>query len=94
MAAFVSVRNKKKNKNTKKLSQFLKSHRAILLEFGMWTTDGEVHVHCKNHFIHKGSTELQMHENRIFFLPVNIFTVLSAGLRPTTLCLVKETVQR
>ena len=39
---------------------------------------------------HEGSTELQRCKNRIFFLPVNILTVLHAGFlaaRHTTMCL-------
>ena len=61
MAVFVSVRKKEENK--KKLSQILKSNisgilEAILLKFGMWSTDIGMwstdvggHVHNKNCFI-------------------------------------------
>ena len=50
IAVFVSVRKKKKNK--KKLSQFLKSHisgipDAISLKFGMWSTEVRGNVHSK-----------------------------------------------
>ena len=66
MAVFASVRKEEENKKEKpkKLSQFLKSHisgisEAILLKFGMWSTDIGGHVHSKKIMLfHKGSTEL------------------------------------
>ena len=58
IAVFVNVRKeeKKKKKNTKKLSQFLKSHisgtlEAISLKFGMWSAEGGGSVHSKNRLV-------------------------------------------
>ena len=47
---------KKKEKNNKELSQFLKSHisgtrEAILLKFGMWSAEVGGHVHSKNRLV-------------------------------------------
>ena len=47
---------KRKKKNTKKLSQFLKSHisgtlKAISLKFGMWSTEVGGRVHRKNRLV-------------------------------------------
>ena len=46
----------KKKKNTKKLSQFLKSHilgmlEVILLKFGMWSVEVGGRVHSKNRLV-------------------------------------------
>ena len=45
-----------RRKKTKKLSEFVKSHisgtlEAILLKFGMWSTEVGGHVHSKNHLV-------------------------------------------
>ena len=73
----------------RKLNQFVKSNisgmlEAILLKFGMWSTEvgGGVST-AKIILFHKGSTELRRCENHIFFLPVNIFTVLRADFLAT-----------
>ena len=60
---------------------FLKLHisgmlEEILLKFGCGLLMVEGVYTAKIILFHKGSTELRMH---IFFLPVNILTVLSAG---------------
>ena len=70
----------KKEKTKETISQFLKLHisgmfEVISLKFGMWTTDGGGHVHSKNVSFCKGNMELRMHENCIFFLPVNTLTI-------------------
>ena len=46
----------RKKQNTKKLSQFLKSHisgtlEAISLKFGMWSAEGGGNVHSKNRLV-------------------------------------------
>ena len=56
MAIFVSVQKDEERKKTKKLSQFLKSHilgmlEAILLTFGVWSTDIGGCVHSKNRLV-------------------------------------------
>ena len=54
MAVFVSdEKRKKKEEKTEKLTQFLKSYisgmlEAILLKFGMWSTEVGGYVHSKN----------------------------------------------
>ena len=80
---------KQEEKKPKKLSQFLKSHisgtlEVTLLKFGMWSTYVGGHVHSKIVLFHKGSTELRRCENSVFFLPVNILTVLRQLLGRTT----------
>ena len=56
IAVFVSVRQEKEEKKTKKLSQFLKWHisgmrEAISLKFGMWSAAVGGHVHSKNRLV-------------------------------------------
>ena len=87
IAVFVSVQKEeeKRKKNTKKLSQFLKSHisgtlEVISLKFGMWITEDGGSVHSKNRLVHRGSTELRRCENCIFVLPVNILTGVARQL--------------
>ena len=52
---------------------------AILLKFVMWSTEIGGRVHSKIGSFCKDSTELRMHENHVFFLPVSILMVLRAG---------------
>ena len=78
-------RKKNKKNNPKKLSQFLKLHisgtlKAILLKFGMWSTEVGESVHSKNCLVHQGSTELQRCENCVFYLPLNILTDVARRL--------------
>ena len=74
-----------REKHTKKLSQFLKSHisgtlEAIRsnLECGVLTLEGV--STAKIVLFHQGSTELRRCENCVFFLPVNILTGVTRRL--------------
>ena len=56
MAVFVSVQKdeeKEKNEETKHIFEvsYLGKLEAILLKFGMWSTDVGGHVHSKNHSV-------------------------------------------
>ena len=97
MAVFVSVRKGEERKKTKKLSQFLKCHisgmlEAILLKFatvyGVLTLTGMSTAKIVAYY--KGSMELQMSENCVFFPPVNILRCCmpaSWATRHATVCL-------
>ena len=87
---------KRKKKNEKKLSQFLKSHisgilEAISLKFGMWSAEGGGNVHSKNRLVssrHHRATKVR----KLRFLSSCQYThgcyaPASWAARHTTVCL-------
>ena len=84
----------KEEENKEKLSQFLKVYISempdmILLQFGMWDTDGEGSSTAKIVQFHKNSTKVHICENCIIVFPVNILTNVECqllGLHYTLLC--------
>ena len=79
-AVFVSVQRGRKIRRktkTKKLSQFLESHisgmlEAILLKFGMWSTEVGGRVHSKNRLVSSRQHRATVAQKYVFVLSVNI----------------------
>ena len=87
-------RKKNKEKKTKKLSQFLKSHisgtlEAISLKFGIWSAEVGGGVRSKNHLVSSRQHRATEVHNCIFVLPVNIHMGVARrllGLHDTLPC--------
>ena len=90
------IRRKKKEKRTKKLSQFLKSHisgthEVISLKCGMWSAEVGEHVHSKNRLV-SSRKHRAMEVRKLRFLSFCQYThgcyaPASWAARHTTVCL-------
>ena len=76
IAVFVSVRQEKEEEKSRISCEHVKRFRSNL-ECGVLQLEGI--STAKIVLFHQGSTELRRCENCVFFLPVNILTVLRAG---------------